>query len=94
MTKKFNNELAINPSTAMESSTEMECPGLSCDSKLFFPTVRVRKISPLLTETGKPGAFTIAGPVLCVKCKRELDNTDFGYTSDESVKEDEKESTG
>ncbi|KKL98347.1 hypothetical protein LCGC14_1825350 [marine sediment metagenome] len=83
MNEKLDKGFAINPSTAIKSSTELECPDSNCDSKLFFPTIRVRKISALLTETGKPGAFTVAGPLLCAKCRRELEDADFGYTSDE-----------
>lgn len=91
MKKKLKEGLAINPSTAVESSTELTCPNSECDSKLFFPSIRVRKVSSLMTETGKPGAFTLAGPLLCVKCNYELSDTDFGYVAGESEETDEKE---
>jgi len=94
MEKKFTEGLKINPSASMETSTEIECPNSSCDSKLFLPTIRVRKVSELLTETGKPGVFTTAGPLVCVKCNYELNDSDFGYKTDEPEKNDEQESTG
>ena len=95
--KKQINDLAINPSTAIKSSTEVGCPNSDCDSKLFLPTIRVRKVSALLTENGKPGAFTLAGPLLCAQCKRELSDADFGYINNASENKpedaDEKESS-
>jgi len=74
------NKLQIDPNVVLASSTEMKCPNPTCDSKLFFPTVEVRKISALMTGTGKPGAITRSGPLLCVKCHREILDADFGYT--------------
>ena len=93
MNKKIDTGFVMNPSTTVKSSTEFECPDSNCDSKLFFPTIRVRKVSALLTETGKPGAFTVAGPLLCVKCRRELDDADFGYISDEPKNKDSGDQT-
>lgn len=72
--------LGIDAQTVESASTEMKCPGVGCDSIYFFPTMQVKRVSPLMTGTGKPGALTKSGPLLCVKCHRELTDADFGYT--------------
>lgn len=67
----------------LDTSEEVVCPNPDCNSKLFFPTISVRKVSALMTGTGKPGAITQSGPLLCVKCHRELVDADFGYKNQE-----------
>lgn len=83
--------LHINQKAIMDSSKEVECPNPDCDSKLFFPTISARKVSALMTGTGKPGAFTVAGPLLCVKCHRELVDADFGHTEEKSEEKNDEQ---
>ena len=78
---------------ALENSKEVECPNPDCDSKLFYPSICVRKISELLTGTGKPAAITQSGPLLCVKCNRPIIDADLGYFT-EKGKEEGKEEEG
>jgi len=87
--------LKIDPKAVLENSTEVKCPNPDCDSTLFFPTISTRKVSGLMTGTGKPGAFTVAGPLLCVKCHRELVDADFGYKEEKpkEVNEEAKDSS-
>ena len=73
----MNKELNIDSNAILDSSTEVECPNPDCDSTLFYPTTSVRKISGLMTGTGKPGIITLSGPLLCVKCQRPLVDGDF-----------------
>jgi len=81
----MSDNIKIDPKAVLDSSTEIECPTINCDSMLFFPTMKIRKVSALMTGTGQPGMIPQAGPMLCVKCHRELVDTDLGYdeTSDE-----------
>lgn len=93
----MNEGLKINTSTILENSKEVKCPNPDCDSKLFFPTIKVNEVSGLITGTGKPGVYTISGPLLCVKCHRELVDADFGYkdeVKEESSDIDDTQSTG
>ena len=92
----MKNKLEIDPNTILNSSTEFSCPNENCDSTLFFPTMKVRKVSALMTGTGKAGIIPISGPMLCVKCHRELTDTDFGYKKEDSpeIIQTNEENTG
>jgi len=87
----MKNNLSIDPKTIYDSSTEFICPNPDCDSNLFFPTMKVRKVSALMTGTGQPGIIPVSGPMLCVKCHRELNDTDFGHkeSEDKTISTDE-----
>lgn len=73
----MKEKLNINTESLMASSTPMVCPNPDCDSELFAPTTRVRRVSPIMTKTGKPGIVPIQGPIICVKCNRALTDKDF-----------------
>jgi len=81
----MDKNLKIDSKAILNTSTELECPNPDCDSTLFFPTMKIRKVSALMTGTGQPGMIPQAGPMLCVKCHRELVDTDFGYKKEEDV---------
>jgi DNA-directed RNA polymerase subunit RPC12/RpoP len=74
---------------ALDTATEMSCP--DCSSNLFFQTIEIKKISALMTGTGQPGAVSKLGPLLCVKCHRQLKDEDFGYGITEEVSQKSKE---
>jgi len=78
----MNNQLKINSKALLDTATEMKCPG--CGSNLFFQTMEIKKISPLMTGTGQPAAASKLGPLLCVECHRQLKDDDFGYATDET----------
>lgn len=97
----MDKNLKIDQKAILDNSSELECPSQDCDSTVFFPTMKIRKVSALMTGTGQPGMIPQAGPMLCVKCHRELVDTDFGYKDKDedqpdltSPKEDNEESAG
>jgi len=66
----------------LENSTEVHCP--ECDSRLFIQTISIRKVSALLTGTGKVGIVPLPGQVICLKCHRQLVDTDIDIPNDEN----------
>jgi len=87
----MEQKLQIDEQTILDSATEVKCPNPDCDSNTFFPTTYVKKVSALMTGQGKPGIVTLTGPLLCVKCHRNLADADFGYKKEDSEKNDGEE---
>ena len=87
----MNDKLQLDEKAILDSATEVTCPNKDCGSDLFFPTTYVKKISALMTGQGKPGVITLTGPLLCVKCHRNLADADFEYADDSEETEEEKE---
>ena len=54
------------PSIAMSDTEEVKC---SCGSSLFKQAVSIRKVSAMLTKTGREEYVPIAA-LLCIKCDK------------------------
>jgi hypothetical protein len=77
----MQNVTPITPTThrrpTIEDTTSVECD--SCKGIVFQSGIFLRKLSPLLTEDGKPGYIPIPNVTFyCVKC---------GHVNDEFIPE-------
>ncbi len=61
------------PNLSLSDTTEVSCDSPGCDSNIFVPSVMFRKVSPIITGTGKPAIVPIE-VFTCIKCKSPLND--------------------
>ena len=77
----------------LANSTPIKCPNSECNSEYFMETVKMKKVSALISPTGKTEFLPVRGPMICVECHRPLTDADFGFTN-EPENNDDSQSTG